>query len=119
LGFEGYIPPTTGHFNFFGLEFDKTRPDITTAEIDAGFILPENVLSNFEAGNKVASLANYNRCIPVNSQDEKIVLCGEPIPEPTSTLNVPRSRNARRSLNPQTQTKVAPNPSEKETTKVG
>lgn len=117
-GSEGYIPPTTGHFNFFGLEFDKTRPDITTAEIDAAFILPENVLSNFEAGNKVASLANYNRCIPVNSQDEKIVLCGEPIPEPTSTLSLLALGTLGAASTLKRKLKSSKS-SEKETTKVG
>jgi hypothetical protein len=64
-----------------------TPSDITYEQAAAAIALPQNELENSGIGYSTAS-ANYNHCIPVESQDGKIVLCGdgERVPEPLTIL---------------------------------
>jgi hypothetical protein len=85
-GSEGYTPSTMEHFNFFGLEFKPVQEDFTYEQAEAVITLPQNEFDNFGNGYSVSS-PNYNRCIPANSKDEEIVLCGaEDVPEPLTIL---------------------------------
>jgi hypothetical protein len=93
-GPNGYIPPTLEHFNFLGLEFTALQ-DTTLGELDDAITLPDNII--FYGPDTVArqgNLEQINRCTPLSGEPDGQggviveLLCGEPIPEPTSTLSL-------------------------------
>ena len=78
-----------------GLEFTALQ-DTTLGELDDAITLPDNIIFYWpDTVARQGNLAQINRCTPLSGgqpdgQGGVIVelLCGEPIPEPTSTLSL-------------------------------
>ena len=119
-GDEGFMPSTGSEVNIFGARFEVLH-EISFGEFKSAVTLPGNDLaSQLDIDSldpeDIASLPNYNRCIP--PRFSKPTFCGVTTPEPTSNLGLIAFSTLGVILTLKRQIKSS-KPSEKETTKVG